>query len=40
MTTVVGRVALQTAGGGGGVVQLLASAHVLPLVHVAVTTPR
>ena len=40
MTTVEGRVALQTGGGGGGAVQLLLSVQVVPLVHVAITTPR
>ena len=40
MTTVEGRVALQTGGGGGGAVQLLLSVHVVPLVQVAITMPK
>jgi hypothetical protein len=41
MTTVEGRVALQTAGGGGGgAVQLLLNVQEVPFVHVAVTTPK
>jgi hypothetical protein len=39
MTNVEGRVALQTAAGGGAV-QLLLNVQVVPFVHVAVTTPK
>ena len=40
-TTVEGRVALHTAGGGGGVVQLSLSVQLLVVaLHVATTMPR